>query len=83
MDPSLPDSQAITAPIPPISITVEERFKSIDIETITHVVVHLPDKRLNQIMLCAANIPYDFDKPWAYWFFIGKILSRGFFGNED
>lgn len=34
------------------------------------------------IQLCA-GVPYDFDKPWPFWFFIGKILSKAFYGTED
>lgn len=34
-------------------------------------------------MQLIAGVPYDFDKPWPFWFFIGKIVSKAFFGVED
>jgi hypothetical protein len=34
-------------------------------------------------MQSVAGVPYNFDKPWPFWFFIGKIISKQFFGNEE
>ena len=34
-------------------------------------------------MQAAAELPYDFNRPWPFWFFIGKIVSKAFFGNEE
>jgi hypothetical protein len=34
-------------------------------------------------MQSVAGVPYNFDKPWPFWFFIGKIISKQFFGNEQ
>ncbi|GJP89671.1 hypothetical protein CBS147353_9971 [Aspergillus niger] len=34
-------------------------------------------------MQSCAGPNYDFDKPWPFWFFIGKTLSKAFLGNED
>ena len=33
-------------------------------------------------MQSVASISYDFNKPWPFWFFIGKIISKCFFNDE-
>lgn len=43
----------------------------------------LSDRRLDSIMQSIAGVPYDFDKPWPFWFFIGKIISKAFFDDEE
>lgn len=30
-----------------------------------------------------AEIPYNFNMPWPFWFFVGKIVSKAFFNNEE
>jgi hypothetical protein len=39
MDDTLPDDKAITAPVPPVDVTVEDRFKAFPVDDITHIVV--------------------------------------------
>lgn len=34
-------------------------------------------------MQSIAGVPYDFNMPWPFWFFIGKIMSKAFFGDEE
>lgn len=34
-------------------------------------------------MQSIAGVPYNFNKPWPFWFFIGKIVSKAFFDNEE
>lgn len=34
-------------------------------------------------MQSIAEVPYNFNKPWPFWFFIGKIVSKAFFDNEE
>jgi hypothetical protein len=34
-------------------------------------------------MQSVAGVPYNFNEPWEFWFFIGKIISKVFFGNEQ
>lgn len=34
-------------------------------------------------MQSVAEISYNFDKLWPFWFFVGKILSKAFFHNEE
>lgn len=43
----------------------------------------LSDRRMDSIMQSVAGIPYDSNKPWPFWFFIGKIISKAFFGDEE
>jgi hypothetical protein len=31
----------------------------------------------------SVGVPYDFNKPWPFWFFIGKIVSKAFFNNDQ
>lgn len=33
-------------------------------------------------MQSVAGVPYNFNKPWPFWFFIGKIVSKAFFDEE-
>jgi hypothetical protein len=33
-------------------------------------------------MQSVAGIPYVFNIPWPFWFFIGKIVSKAFFSDE-
>ena len=42
----------------------------------------LSDRRLDSIMQSVASISYDFNKPWPFWFFIEKIISKCFFNDE-
>ncbi|GLA00044.1 hypothetical protein AnigIFM60653_007111 [Aspergillus niger] len=83
MDETLPDDKAITVPVPAVDLTVENRFQALNVADISHFVVQLSDKRLDLIMQSRAGPNYDFDKPWPFWFFIGKTLSKAFLGNED
>lgn len=34
-------------------------------------------------MQFVANIHYSFDEPWPSWFFVGKIISKAFFDDEN
>lgn len=34
-------------------------------------------------MQSIAEIPYNFNKPWPFWFFVGKIVSKAFFNDEE
>lgn len=34
-------------------------------------------------MQCCAGLAYDPNKPWPFWFFIGKVLSKALFGDEQ
>lgn len=45
--------------------------------------IRLSDNRLDSIMQSVCEIPYDFNKPWQFWFFIGKLMSKAFYGNEQ
>ncbi|KAJ5591925.1 uncharacterized protein N7459_002294 [Penicillium hispanicum] len=83
MDETLPDDKAITAPVPTVNVTTEDRHKSVLAADISHFVVQLSDKRFDSIMQSVAGVPYDFNKLWAFWFFIGKIVSKAFFDNEE
>ncbi|KAI9375217.1 hypothetical protein BJX61DRAFT_494762 [Aspergillus egyptiacus] len=83
MDETLPDDRAITVPVPTVDLAVEDRFRTSNTAEISHVVVQLSDKRLDSIMQSCASLSYDFDKPWPFWFFIGKALSKAFFGDEQ
>jgi hypothetical protein len=31
----------------------------------------------------SVGVPYEFNKPWPFWFFIGKIVSKAFFNNDQ
>ncbi|PLB43291.1 hypothetical protein P170DRAFT_481240 [Aspergillus steynii IBT 23096] len=83
MDETLPDDKAITAPVPIVYMAVEDQYKSVQAADLTHFVVQLSYKRLDSIMQAVVGISYDFNKPWPFWFFIGKIVSKAFFDNEE
>lgn len=34
-------------------------------------------------MRSVAAVPYNFNKPWPFWSFIGKMVSKAFFDNEE
>ena len=38
---------------------------------------------MDAIIQSIAGVPYDFNKPWPFWFFIGKTVSKAFFGDEE
>ncbi|KAJ5963549.1 uncharacterized protein N7479_003425 [Penicillium vulpinum] len=78
MDETLPDSQAITVPVPIAEVTTEDKYRACPITDASHFVV----QRLDSIMLSVAGISYDSNKPWPFWFFIGKILSKSLFEVE-
>jgi len=29
------------------------------------------------------GVPYEFNRPWPFWFYVGKIVSKAFFDNEQ
>lgn len=39
MDETLPDNKAITVPIPAVDLTVENRFRTLNVADISHIVV--------------------------------------------
>ncbi|KAJ5629787.1 hypothetical protein N7528_003444 [Penicillium herquei] len=78
MDETLPGNEAITVPVPTAVVTTEDRHNTFPIADISHFVV----QRLDSIMQHVAGVSYDFDMPWPFWFFIGKIISKCFFDNE-
>ncbi|KAF2468563.1 uncharacterized protein BDR25DRAFT_290316 [Lindgomyces ingoldianus] len=82
MDETLPDCDAITVPVPSVSITTEDRFIALSKTDITHIVIQLTDRRLDSIME-SVGVQYEFNKPWPFWFFIGKIVSKAFFNNDQ
>ncbi|KAH0601153.1 hypothetical protein MHUMG1_00025 [Metarhizium humberi] len=83
MDETLPDHRAITVPVPTADIIAEVQNQGLEAAAISHFVVQLSDKRFDLLMQLIAGIPYDFNKPWPFWFYIGKIVSKAFFGVED
>jgi hypothetical protein len=34
-------------------------------------------------MQFVAGVPYNFNKPWPFWFFICKTVSNVFFNDEE
>ncbi|KAJ5722447.1 hypothetical protein N7488_000482 [Penicillium malachiteum] len=82
MDATLLDSEAIIAPVPTVEVAAEDRYKTFPIASVSHFVVQLSDKRLDSIIQSITGVLYDFNKPWLFWFFIGKILSKCFFNKE-
>jgi hypothetical protein len=34
-------------------------------------------------MQSVVGVPYDFNKPWTFRFYIGKIVSMAYFDDED
>jgi hypothetical protein len=51
--------------------------------TVLIICRRLSDRRLDSIMQSIAGVPYSFNKPWPFWFFIGKIVSKAFFDDEE
>ena len=43
----------------------------------------ISDKRLDSILQSVAAVPCNFNKLWLFWFFIGKLVSKAFFDNEE
>ncbi|KAJ6032745.1 hypothetical protein N7540_003477 [Penicillium herquei] len=80
--PLLLNDKAITVPVPIAEVTTEDRYRSFPIADIDYFVVQLSGKRFDSIMQFVAGIPYEFNKPSPFWFFIGKDLSKTFFDNE-
>ncbi|KAE8401950.1 hypothetical protein BDV37DRAFT_285210 [Aspergillus pseudonomiae] len=83
MDEALPDNEAITVPVLLAEVTAEERSRTFPVADITHFVVQRSDRRLDLIMQSVAGIPYSFNKPWPFWFFICKIVSKALFDDEN
>ncbi|KAJ5110876.1 hypothetical protein N7532_001411 [Penicillium argentinense] len=83
MDETIPDDKVITAVVPTADVITEDRHKSVRASDISHFVVQLSDKRQESLMQSVAGVPYSFDRPWPTWFFIGKIVSKTFFDNEE
>ncbi|KAJ5478278.1 hypothetical protein N7530_003787 [Penicillium desertorum] len=77
MDKTLPDTEAITVPVPTAELAPEYRYSAFPVTDISHFVV-----QLDSIMQSIAGIPYDSNMPWPFWFLIGKIVSKAFFSDE-
>ncbi|KXG48822.1 uncharacterized protein PGRI_026920 [Penicillium griseofulvum] len=67
--------------LPNLDVQCEDRFKDSDLTDITHVVVHLSDIVIKNIMNVNADISHKYDTE-DYLEIIGKTLSVVFFGNE-
>lgn len=68
-----------------MSIIQISPFVCLRFESLVTVLINLcktSDKRLDSIMQSVAGVPYNFNKPWSFWFFIGKIVSKAFFDDE-
>ncbi|KAJ5452203.1 hypothetical protein N7445_000386 [Penicillium cf. griseofulvum] len=76
------DPEIIRALLPNLDVQCEGRFKDSDLTTITHVVVHLSDIIIKNIMNVNADISHKYDNE-DYLEIIGKTLSLAFFGNEN
>ncbi|RAK84761.1 hypothetical protein BO79DRAFT_258957 [Aspergillus costaricaensis CBS 115574] len=81
MEPTTP-ADAITAPVPALDLILEDQCRDFSIADVTHIIVKLPLGILNSIMeSCAvSNNP---NQPQLFREFIGKAISKAFFGEEQ
>ncbi|KKK12254.1 hypothetical protein ARAM_002692, partial [Aspergillus rambellii] len=82
MDRTLPEHQAITAVVPTVPVKCNDQPGRFPLRESTHFVLRLSDKRLEGIMRSVIGISYDFHRPWPFWYFVGKIMSKALFGTE-
>ncbi|OJZ85389.1 hypothetical protein ASPFODRAFT_137922 [Aspergillus luchuensis CBS 106.47] len=81
MEPT-PPADANTAPVPAVDLILEDRCRDFAIADVTHIIVKLPLGVLNLIKeSCAVN--YNPNQPWLFREFIGKAISKAFFGDEQ
>ncbi|KAK4039084.1 hypothetical protein C8A01DRAFT_36986 [Parachaetomium inaequale] len=78
---AVPDDAAISAPVPEIRATTEERFNDFVIDGITHVVISVTLPRQIDI-LAYVGYQYDWNRPGPCWYFLGKLVAKGIWDGQ-
>ncbi|KAL9562999.1 hypothetical protein ACKAV7_012741 [Fusarium commune] len=68
--------------LPKILLLGEERYiDSFESDCVTHVVLLVSDARQRQVF-AQIGVQHDYDYPFPFWHFLGKMISQALFENE-
>ncbi|KAJ5255570.1 hypothetical protein N7497_006944 [Penicillium chrysogenum] len=74
--------EVTTASLPVLDVHYEHKFRDYDLSGITHIVVHLSDTHIKNIINSNTDISNEYNNQ-CYLDIVEKILSVTFFGNEN
>ncbi|GLA05352.1 hypothetical protein AnigIFM60653_005834 [Aspergillus niger] len=78
MEPTLP-ADTITAPVPEIDLIVEDQYHDLVLSDTRYFIA----QRLNSIMEFCTSIGFNPNQPLLFRDFIGRAISKAFFGDEQ
>ncbi|KAJ5467678.1 hypothetical protein N7475_005430 [Penicillium sp. IBT 31633x] len=78
-----PYPEVLTASVPDLDLQGEIKYEDYNLSNIIHVVAHLSDTRISDIIESATGAVYDSNDTPEYLDFIGKMLSKAIFGKEN
>ncbi|KAM3439013.1 hypothetical protein NHJ13734_003948 [Beauveria thailandica] len=83
LNPKMPDREAVADwVVPDITQINQDKLTDFHPSHVSHVVLIISLHRQEQIMR-RVGVRYDSKRPFPFWHFIGKIVSRALFGRDD
>ncbi|KAM3446894.1 hypothetical protein MY3296_009259 [Beauveria thailandica] len=83
LNPKMPDREAVADwVVPDITGINQDKLTDFHPSHVSHVVLIISLHRQEQIMR-RVGVRYDSKRPFPFWHFIGKIVSRALFGRDD
>ncbi|KAF5696952.1 hypothetical protein FGLOB1_13147 [Fusarium globosum] len=67
--------------LPKVRLLGEERYISFELDCVTHVVLQISDARQQQVF-AQIGVQHDYDYPFPFWHFLGKMISQALLENE-
>ncbi|KAM5350278.1 hypothetical protein ACJ41O_006783 [Fusarium nematophilum] len=78
----LPYREAVESwALPAAQLRGEDRLANFDLKAITHVVLQVSDARQQQVF-SRIGIKHDYNYPYPFWYFLGKIIAKALFEEE-
>ncbi|KAJ6187718.1 hypothetical protein N7519_002626 [Penicillium mononematosum] len=74
--------EVTTSTLPTLDVQYENKFKDYELSDITHIVIHLSDTHIRNIMNSNTDISNEYGNQ-GYLDIVRKMLSVTFFGNEN
>ncbi|KAJ3521748.1 hypothetical protein NM208_g13152 [Fusarium decemcellulare] len=68
--------------VPDVQLQCEDRYASFDLKSVSHVVLQISLGR-QQRVFTQIGVKYDWNFPFPFWFFLGKMLSKALFGDDS
>ncbi|KAJ3549236.1 hypothetical protein NM208_g613 [Fusarium decemcellulare] len=68
--------------IPSLQLLGENRFHDFDMRSVSHVVLQISQGRQQQVFR-QIGVEYDWDNPFPFWHFLGRMLSKAMFNDDS